>query len=85
MSNKIRYKTIKELNFSEQLEEDTVFEEEYGYPYKIFEKKLMKNLYIDWDQTTRECTLLRTKKGKIRKETPILNEKELIDIVNFFL
>lgn len=84
MSKQIDYKIIKELGFSEIHEEDPIFENEFGYPYKIFEKRLTKHILIDWDQTTRICTLLRLKKDHIKSEYTIKNEEELMNIIKFF-
>jgi hypothetical protein len=84
MSKEINYKTVIDLGFKEIFEEDSVYENKYGFPYSIVSFNLTNKLYIDWDKTTRLCTLNRLRKNNIQKSYIIKDKEELITIINFF-
>ena len=85
MQEEIWYKTIKELGFKEEYQDDSVYENQYGYPYKIVSLKLSKTLYIDWNQVTRTCELIRqNKECDILGRMPIRDEEHLNEIIEFF-
>jgi hypothetical protein len=81
----IHYKVIKDLKFNEIESYDEVFYKEYGYPYTIYEKKLTKNVYVEWDQPTRTCEMIRIdKECNILNRLKIQDEDTLIQLVEFF-
>lgn len=65
--DEIKYKDIQRLKFHEQVEQDSVYEEEYGIPYKIITLQLRRGISVDWNQLTRKCTIDKFDKdsGKI--------------------
>ena len=80
----IWYKTVKALGFKQKEESDSVYMDQYGYPYKIIQLKLSKKYYLDWDQTTGECELIKHKKGWIKERMPILNKEHLEEVIELF-
>lgn len=73
---RIHYKEVMDLGFDEETDDDQVYENEYGYPYKIITKKLTKRISIDWDQVTGFCEVIRC-----NKEEEIIARERIIDIV----
>ena len=81
----INYEEICKLEFTVEENNCDAFFKEYGFPYKIFYLNLTKRIYIDWDQVTRFCKIVRVNKGQfVQAERPISNLKELKDIIDFF-
>ena len=66
---------VMALGFTRQLEHDSVYEEQYGYPYTIVSKFLYETKKIevsaDWDQTTRKVSITKhnKKSGEIIEKT----------------
>jgi len=83
----IKYQDILNLGFEVIVENDDVFFEEHGYPYKIITKELTSTVSLDWDQTTGKCRLIRaSKKGKTIRSTIIVpNLEVLLLIMDFFV
>jgi hypothetical protein len=85
MQEEIWYKTVKNFGFKEKNIMDSAYFDQYGYPYKIISLKLSKTLYIDWDQTTRTCELIRqNKECDILARMPIKDLAHLEEIIEFF-
>ena len=65
---------------------DQVYEDTYGYPYKIIYLNLSKGLQLNWHQNTRKCELMRVKKkcGTIISRKDVCSLDELKDIINFW-
>jgi len=81
----ISYEEICKLGFTVEESSCDAFFKEYGFPYKIFYLNLTKNIYIDWDQVTRVCKLVRiNKESSIQAERPILSLADLKNIIDFF-
>ena len=80
----IWYKEIRILGFKETEVKDAVYEDQYGFPYKIIQLKLSKRYYIDWDQTTRKCELLKHKKNGMVKKIPIVDLDHLKGVIEHF-
>jgi hypothetical protein len=84
MQERIWYKDVIDLGFTEQVERDMVYEEQYGFKYIIIELKLNKHFYIDWAKETGLCELVRHRKGWIEKKIPIRDLDHLKEIINIF-
>ena len=67
--NQIDYADIKALGFKTSVESDSVYENTYGFPYKIISLKLRKNVIADWDQLTRQVVIQKCKDNGIILET----------------
>lgn len=80
----IKYKTIKDLGFTETGNTgDTAYFNTYGYEYKIFELKTKtKGISIFWNQEDLNCTVMRCdKQGNILGQLIIHDEPYLIAII----
>lgn len=86
MQEKIRYVDIMELGFTEEIINDKVFFDEYGYDYSVIQLNLTKKIYLDWEKETQLCSIIRQDKHQnIKKEAPIKNLNHLKEVVDFFL
>lgn len=64
---------------------DNVFEQQHGFASRIYQKKLTKRVYLDWDQITRECRIVRTDKDHYIIATRCIPEyKVMMDLILFF-
>lgn len=82
INEQINYEDIIRLKFEVIEANDKVFEKQYGYPYKIFTKKLSKKVSIDWEQTTRLCKIYKQDKdGNILVSMYVSNIETLEDII----
>lgn len=84
---KFNYKTIMELGFKETECSDSVYESIHGYPYCIVNKKLSKEIYLDWEKETKHCYLVRLsnpKEGEIGNKVKVKNLEQLESIIDFF-
>lgn len=83
----IEYHEIKKFEFKEILTHDRNFEKQYGYPYKIFFKKLSNTFELNWDQSTRKCTLIKIEYPgfpRIIFDAEVSSVYELSFIINTF-
>ena len=83
----ISYKHIMQLGFTETEVNDPVYFDQHGYKYAIIEKKITKNVFIQWHKDSRLCEMYRIdspKTGNIMKRRPIQTFDELKDIINFY-
>lgn len=81
----IYYKEIMDLGFDSIPSHDKVWESRYGYPYVIYNLNLTKNVYVNWDQPSRHCEMIRvTKDGTILSRWPISGLDELKRLHSFF-
>ena len=83
----IDYQICVDLGFTvDRSPSDTVFYSKYGYGWFVVYKDYMKGrISIDWDSTTRHCELRKmSKKGDVLSRLPIVNEKQLRMIDDFF-
>lgn len=79
---KIEYAEVIALGFKEKIIEDSVFFNQYGYKHSIIDRKVFKNLYFEWNKSTRLCELVRTdKEGFIILNLPILNFEHLKEMI----
>ena len=82
---KIDYADVIALGFNIQEEDDSVFFNQYGYPWKIITLDLTKKIYLNWDQETRLCSMIRVdKNSSIKAKMIIPNIESLKAIVNFY-
>jgi hypothetical protein len=81
----IDYADIKAAEFEEIVTYDEQFFNEYGYPYVIFNLKLTKRIYLEWEQPTRLCSLVRTnKKSDILAVYLVKDLAEMHTLIKFF-
>ena len=84
---KIKYSEVIDLGFTEDVQSDKVYFNEYGFDYCIITKELTKKIYLDWAKETQLCKLVRIDSPKhcnIKAELPIRNLDHLKEIINFF-
>lgn len=84
---KIKYSEVIDLGFTEEVQSDNVYFNEYGFDYCIITKDLTKNIYLDWAKETQLCKMVRIDSPKhcnIKAELPIRNLDHLKEIINFF-
>lgn len=83
---KINYRDIMDLGFTEVTTHDSVYFDEHGFDYAIINKEISKSLYFDWEKETKLVSLFRTdKKGMyIKAELPIRNLHTLTLLNDFF-
>ena len=87
MENRIWYKDIKRLGFEEQVQEDNVYKDKYGYGYVIIKKQLTKTIYLDWERETGKCYLVRLKRGgrgDIANRIEIMDVESLESMMDFY-
>lgn len=83
--DRIRYRDIMDLGFKEEEYIDSVYFDEYGYPYTIITKKLTKRVHLDWSKETQLCKMVRVdKEYNIKGEMPIKDLDQLKEFVEFF-
>jgi len=81
----IWYQDVIDLGFKVLPQNDSVFEEQYGYPYAIISKKLCKGFVADWNQHTHVVSVQH-----LNKELDILgtmatdNYDSLLILLEFF-
>jgi hypothetical protein len=83
---KVPYSTVKALGFEEIEGHDSVWFEQYGYPYKIIQHHLKLDVYVQWHQDTQQCELVRLKdyeNGEILIRTE-LSAEAFCDVMNYF-
>lgn len=84
---KIKYSEVIALGFTEDVQIDEVYYNQYGFDYCIITKELTKKIHIDWEKETQLCKMIRIdspKRGNIKAELPIRNLDHLKEIINFF-
>jgi hypothetical protein len=82
----IKYRTVMDLGFTEEIHPDTQYFNQYGYPWAIINLQLTKRIYLEWEKESRLCWIVRTNKEEfIQARRPIFNEAHLRDVVSFFL
>jgi len=87
MQEQIEYQNIIDLGFKVEETSDTVFFKQYGYELKLFTLSLTNLIYIDWDQSTRMCQMIRLKDRKdcnIVGRMEIENLQHLVKMIEFF-
>lgn len=84
---KIKYSEVIALGFTEDMQSDEVYFNEYGFDYCIITKELTKTIHLDWAKETQLCKMVRVdspKTGNVKAELPIRNLEHLKEIINFF-
>jgi len=84
---KIKYCEVIALGFTEEVQSDRVYYNQYGFDYCIITKELTKKIYLDWAKETQLCKMVRIdgpKHGNIKAKLPIRNLEHLKEIINFF-
>jgi hypothetical protein len=82
----INYQDVIDLGFKSTIQQDPVFFNQYGFDWRITELKLCKHVYIDWDNNTRFCQMIRLDKEgcNILRRKDIKNLDEFKEIIDFF-
>lgn len=75
MENKIKYGDIMQLGFKEKLQNDSIYEYEFGFTYAIIQFKLKNKCILDYAKETQRCRLI-----KIDKDHNILESKENLEL-----
>ena len=82
---KIKYIQVMNLGFEEEESPDTIYFEEFGYPYVIITKNLTKRIAIDWVKETQLAEMVRyDKEGKVLSRLKIKDYNHLREMVEFF-
>jgi hypothetical protein len=84
---KISYKEIIKLGFTQEAVNDTVYFNEFGFDYAIIELKLTSKIFINWAKETQLCKMYRIdkkSKGNVLSRKCITSLKELKEIIKFF-
>lgn len=82
----IRYKDIVDLGFKSEPIDDSVFFEQFGYPYKIIQLHLSECTVLDWDQRDRKVSIILSDEyGHILKHGYIPDVDTLKELVSFFV
>ena len=78
------YKEIIDLGFTESVQNDQVYFNEFGYHYSIIELTLTDELAINWykNSQTQEIFYLNKEQTVLNKR--LLSDKELLSIIDFF-
>jgi len=83
----INYRDIMRLDFTEQIDDDSVYFDEFGYDYANITKWLTKKIYLEWTKDERVCNLHRVDSCKtcnILATMQIKNLEHLKQIINFY-
>jgi hypothetical protein len=84
---KIEYREIMHLGFTEEIVKDSIYFNMYGFDYAIIEKKLTPHIAINWAKETQICEMYRVGKksnGDIVACMKINSLQELKEVINFF-
>lgn len=84
---RIKFKDIMELGFTIEECQDKVYEDNYGFPYRIVTKDLTNLVSVDWDQITGFCQMIKIgdeKEQNITDQHPIKDLDELKHVIKFF-
>ena len=84
---KINYKEVMDLGFTEEFIGDDIYFKEHGFEYSIITKKLTKKVSLDWVKDTKLCEMVRVDNNRdsnIKKRMKIKNLDHLKEIVYFF-
>ena len=84
---KIKYSDIVRLKFKEEVCDDHVYFDQYGFEYVIITKDLTDTISLDWEKHSQLCELIRVdnpESGNIQSKMPISNLKQLEEIIDFF-
>jgi|AntAceMinimDraft_6_1070360.scaffolds.fasta_scaffold127115_1 hypothetical protein len=84
---KIYYSEIMKLGFTEEIVNDGIYFNRYGFDYAIIEKQLTPHIAINWAKETQICEMYRVGKkseGDIVACMKINNLQELQEVINFF-
>jgi hypothetical protein len=84
---KIKYKDIMDLGFSEEVCHDGVYLNEHGFDYCIITKYLTKKIYLDWAKETKLVELVRVdcpRENNIVAKMPVTSLEQLKQLIKFF-
>lgn len=84
---KIKYRTIMDLGFTEELINDNVFFDVFGFQYSIITLELTKKIYLDWEKETQLCKLVRvdnTREHNIVGKLPMENIEHVKTMIDFY-
>jgi len=84
---KINYREIINLGFTEEIVRDGVYFNRYGFDYAIIEKQLTPHIAINWAKETQLCEMYRVSRkseGDIVARMNINTLEELKEIIKFF-
>lgn len=81
----ITYRDVMNLGFNEQIINDNVFFDQYGFDYSIITLKLSKYKYIEWEKETRKAKIVKVDKDEsILKAIPVRDLEHLKEIIEIF-
>jgi len=81
---RIYYKDVIALGFTETQSDDSVYLQQYGFPYCIVEKELTPTVHLEWTKETGFCskiTIDNKEDGNIIEKVEVKNLGELKRIV----
>jgi len=84
---KINYREIINLGFTEEIVRDGVYFNQHGFDYAIIEKQLTPHIAINWAKETQLCEMYRVSRkseGDIVARMNINTLEELKEIIKFF-
>jgi hypothetical protein len=84
---KINYKAVIDYGFKVEPQTDDVYYDQYGYNWNIITLDLTKKIYLDWDQTTQLCEMIRIDNNRecnIMARLPIRDVAHLEEIIEFY-
>jgi hypothetical protein len=84
---KIRYKDVMDLGFTRTEVSDENYYNQNGYHYSRIELDLTEEIFIEWDQETRFCRMVRVNSpdnGDIEGVIAIRDLEHLKEMVYFF-
>jgi len=84
---KINYREIINLGFTEEIVRDGVYFNRYGFDYAIIEKQLTPHIAINWAKETQLCEMYRVSRkseGDIVARMNINTLEELKEVIKFF-
>jgi hypothetical protein len=84
---KIEYKEIIFLGFTEEIVRDAVYFNRHGFDYAIIEKQLTPHIAISWAKETQLCEMYRVSRkseGDIVARMNINTLEELQEVIKFF-
>lgn len=82
----MEYSEIINLGFKEEIVNDKVYFNQFGFDYAIITLQLTKSIYLDWSKDSQICKIVRTDKlHNILSQKQIKSFDDLKAIIYFFI